>query len=64
MGDSKFRSTGRRTARGPYREEERNRKQEEGDIRNHEWRMLSPSAQLASLDVRRGNSKRQRAKLG
>ena len=63
MGDSKFRSTGRRTTQGPYRNDERARKREEGDIRNEVWRELSPTEQLRSLKLRRGDSKRQCAKL-
>lgn len=39
------------------------RRREEGDARNAKWRSLTPNEQLAELDRRPGESKRQRAKI-
>lgn len=64
MGDTKFRQTGRRTARGPFRSEARDLRRKEGEERNAAWRSLSVIDQARSLQARRGSSKRQRAALG
>ena len=63
MGDTKFRQSGRRTASGPFRADDLKRKREEGDSRNTIWRAMTRADQLESLRRRRGNSKRQVAKL-
>ena len=38
-------------------------KREEGEIRNEEWRSLTPRQQFDSLCKRRGNCRRQFTKL-
>ena len=63
MGDTKFRQTHRRTANGPYKADERKRRQEEGAERNAAWQALSTTAKIASLLRRPGSSKRQLTKL-
>jgi len=63
MGDTKFRQTGRRTAQGPFRRDELERKRTEGEARNVAWRALTPSQQLASLAERGVESGRQYRKL-
>lgn len=64
MGDTNFRRTGRRTAKGPFRAEEKARKRAEGEERNARWRALSFKEKIASLvDRGRGNSTRQMTKL-
>lgn len=63
MGDTKFRRTGQRTAKGPYRSDERLRKRQEAQERLARWHDCGPETKLASLRGRRGESKRQVAKL-
>lgn len=64
MGDTKFRQTGRRTAQGPFRLDEKIRKREEGEARNSCWASMSPQQQYDSLCKRRGGSMRQLKLLG
>lgn len=47
--------------RADYASKERRRI--EGELRNEEWRKLTPQQQIASLRKRPGESKRQIAKL-
>ena len=63
MGDTTFRQTGRRSARGPYRLDEQIRKQREGAARNAAWAALSILEKLHRLNSRRGNSTKQRKAL-
>ena len=63
MGDSKFRSSGHRTAKGPFRSDELTRKREEGSARNEYWAALPIDEKVKSLMSRRGESKRQLEKL-
>ena len=63
MGDTKFRQTHRRTARGPYRSDEQARKRAEAEARNAAWAGLSTKDKLLSLRERRGSSKKQLTKL-
>jgi hypothetical protein len=55
-----MRVNGRTQQRG---EGARQRRREDGEKRNAAWQALTPGQQLASLMVRRGNSKRQVTKL-
>ena len=67
MGDTKFRQTGRKTARGPYKADLRRERAEEGAVRNAAWAALSVAEKLASLDRRLGKGMgavRQRRLLG
>lgn len=66
MGDTKFRQTGRRTARGPYRRDAKEVRIEEGQERNKRWAALSTAQKIAELDRRLGSglgARRQRRKL-
>ena len=63
MGDTRFRQTGRKSAQGPFRRDEKLRRSKEGEERNLVWRALGPRQQLESLSRRRGESRRQTAKL-
>ena len=63
MGDTKFRQTGRRTASGPYRSDEKRRRVEEALERQQYWDGLSPKAKLEDLHRRAGLSKAQVKKL-
>jgi len=66
MGDTKFRQSGRRTARGPYKTDLRRERAEEGLARNTAWALLPKSEQIASLDRRLGKgvgAKKQRKVL-
>lgn len=63
MGDTKFRKTGHRTAQGPYRADERLRRQVEATERSDAWISLSTAEKLRSLRSRRGESKRQITRL-
>lgn len=64
MGDTNFRRTGRRTAKGPFRKDERERRRKEGEERNALWAALSPHEQAKVLTSRPGHCKKQRKKLG
>lgn len=67
MGDTKFRQTGRRTAKGPYRSDLRREKHVEGLLRNAAWDALSQGEKLLALDRRLGKgvgAVRQRKLLG
>ena len=66
VGDTKFRQSGRKTARGPYKADLRRERAEEGTIRNAAWAALSVAEKLASLDSRLGKgigARRQRRLL-
>lgn len=63
VGDTKFRSTGRRTRQGPFKADERARRRQEGEERNAYWQSLSPSEQLQELNRRGVMATRQRHKL-
>lgn len=63
MGDAKFRQTGRRTRKGPYRTETQERKRLEGEVRNEAWRELTKGQKIVSLTSRRGSSTKQLKKL-
>jgi hypothetical protein len=63
MGDTKFRQTGRRTAAGPFRADEKQRRRAEGDIRNEVWRAMTTAEKIISLKGRRGESRRQMGML-
>ena len=63
MGDSKFRSSGHRTAKGPFRSDELTRRRAEGSARNEYWSALPVDEKIKSLLGRRGGSKRQLEKL-
>ena len=63
MGDTKFRQTHRRTAAGPYRADERKRRQAEAIERNTAWQALDTHAKVKSLLRRPGNCKKQLERL-
>lgn len=63
MGDTKFRRTRQRTAKGPFRADELIRRTAEGEVRNLAWASLPTADKITSLKARRGQSKRQLNKL-
>lgn len=66
VGDTKFRQTGRRTRKGPYKADMRDIRRREGEERNEVWRKLTSAEKLRALDERLGTgvgAKRQRAVL-
>ena len=63
MGDTKFRQTGRKTAKGPFRHEIRDIRRKESEERSLLWASLSTKEKLAQLDQRPGASAKQRKRL-
>jgi hypothetical protein len=64
VGDTKFRQTGRRTHKGPYRAEVKERKQREAVVRQDAYTALSHEQKVRRVLDAKGQSLKQRKQLG